>query len=265
MIIGNEILDGMILDTNSNWLELRLASIGLRVSRLAAVRDNLDEIAAGIHFLAETSDVIFTSGGLGPTHDDMTLEAVARTFGLPLVEDPHAAAIVKRQYQELYKRGIVDTPDYIDSRRKMAMIPEGAVPLDNRVGGAPGIRLETDAAVIFCLPGVPSELKFIFEDSVVPWLEERVTGRYYEEVVEFPVRDETVFAPFITKAMRKNPGVYIKSMPRRYGTSDVLRVWVSARGESLDEIRDRVRSAISTLAELSGVEPRPVADTREIE
>ncbi|MGQ4871828.1 MAG: competence/damage-inducible protein A [Candidatus Thorarchaeota archaeon] len=259
LVIGNEVLDGIILDTNSNWMELRLASLGVQVTRLATVRDNLDEIKHGLLFLRQASDVIFTSGGLGPTHDDMTLEAVAQTFGRRIVEDPRAAAIVKRQYKMLFEKGIVDSPDYIESRRKMALIPEGSVPLDNRVGGAPGVRLDLDDVVVFCLPGVPAELKFIFDDSVVPWLEERIEGHYYEKIVEFPVKDESIFAPLINKAMRKNPGVYIKSMPKRYGTTDVLRVWVSARGEDEQRVREIVESAIEELSRLSGTTPAPVS------
>ncbi len=254
LVIGNEILDGIILDTNSNWMELKLASIGVNTTRLVTVRDNLGDIARGLEFLLEAADVIITSGGLGPTHDDMTLEAVAKAIGLDLVEDPDASAIVKRQYKMLYEKGIVDSPDYIDSRKKMAMIPSGAVALDNRIGGAPGIRLERENVVIFCLPGVPAELKFIFENSVAPWLEKRIESKYYEEVVEFPAYDESTFAPYIDKAMRKNPGVYIKSMPKCYGTSKVLRVWVSARGDNTHAIRELVRSAVADLSEMTGLE-----------
>ncbi|MHA1770225.1 MAG: competence/damage-inducible protein A [Candidatus Thorarchaeota archaeon] len=254
LVIGNEILDGVILDTNSNWIALRLASLGLQTMRLATVRDNLYEIASGIKFLAESADVVITSGGLGPTHDDMTLQAIAQLYNLDLIEDPEAAAIVKRQYLVLYEKGIVDSPDYIDSRRKMAMIPEGSQALDNQVGGAPGVRLDLDDVTIFSLPGVPSELKFIFDDSVAPWLEARIKSHYYEEVVEFQTHDESIFAPYIDQVMRKHHGVYIKSMPKRYGTTNVLRVWVSARGDDIEQLKKIVRYAIHDLTQVSGID-----------
>lgn len=255
LVIGNEILDGIVLDTNSNWLETRLNSLGLEMKRSATVRDNLAEIKEGLDFLLDRCSLVITSGGLGPTHDDMTLEAVADAFGLQLHEDEEAARIVKRQYQDLYEIGIVDKPDFTPSRKKMAMIPKGAIPLDNRVGGAPGIRLSLEEAVIFCLPGVPSELKFIFDDSLVPWIKENRDQEYEERIVEFPIRDETVFAPVITKVMKENPKVYIKSMPKTYGTSDVLRVWVSARGENRERMKQRIDRAVQEMAEESGLKP----------
>ncbi|TFF94068.1 competence/damage-inducible protein A [Candidatus Thorarchaeota archaeon] len=255
LVIGNEVLEGLVLDSNSNWLERRLTALGVQMHRLVTVRDELTEIEKGLRFLIDPCDVIITSGGLGPTHDDMTLKGISRTFDRELCEDFEAAKIVRRQYNDLFERGIVDTPDYTESRKKMALIPQGSVPLDNRVGGAPGIRLGLDNCTIFCLPGVPSEMKFIFDDSVVPWIEENRDEDYEERTVEFPIRDETVFAPVIAKVMKENPRVYIKSMPKSYGTSDVLRVWVSARGKNREGMRESIDRAIREMAEESGLEP----------
>ncbi len=253
LTIGNEVLDGLVVDTNANWMELRLVALGVKNVRLACVRDDIGEIGRGLDFLLETCDLILTSGGLGPTHDDMTLAAIAQRFELPMCENPEALAIVKRQYQILFERGIVESPEITDSRRKMAIIPEGALPLDNRVGGAPGVKLSIGKAIIFCLPGVPSELKFIFENSVIPWIKENVSSSYVEKVVYFPIRDETMFAPHIDPVMKKHKGVYIKSMPATYGTSNVLKVWVSARGENDSELHDLVESAIASLEEATGL------------
>ncbi len=253
LTIGNEVLDGLVLDTNANWVELRLAALGVNNVRLACVRDDLDEIGRGLDFLLERCNLILTSGGLGPTHDDMTLAAIARRFNLALSESPDALAIVKRQYQSLFDRGIVESPDMTDSRRKMAVLPQGAIPLDNRVGGAPGVMITIDDATIFCLPGVPSELKFIFNDSIVPWIKQNTTHAYVERIVYFPIKDETVFAPVINRVMKKHRGVYIKSMPATYGTSDVLKVWVSARGEKRDDLAGLVDAAIVSLEEESGI------------
>ena len=135
----------------------------------------------------------------------------------------------------------------------MARIPKGAVPLDNRVGGAPGVRLEAGNSTIFSLPGIPSELQFIFKDSVVPWISKRVTQKFYEQVVEFGMHEESTFAPAIDVIMKKHPDVYVKSMPKTYGTSKSLRVWISARGENLEEITEKVRKAIQNLEEETGL------------
>lgn len=258
LTIGNEVLDGLVLDTNSNWIELRIAALGAETKRLVSVRDTISEIGNALDFLKNSCDVIITSGGLGPTHDDMTLKAIALNLGRSLVEDSKAAEIVKRQYKMLYEKGIVKAPDYTTSRRKMAFIPENSVPLDNTVGGAPGVRIDEGDTIIFCLPGVPKELKSIFDKSVIEWFEENSKANYFEKIVEFPERDESVFAPFIDRAMKSFPKVYIKSMPKTYGSSNVLRVWVSARGDNLTELKEIIAGAIAFLSRETGLEPRIV-------
>ncbi|MFX1331009.1 MAG: molybdopterin-binding protein [Promethearchaeota archaeon] len=258
LTIGNEVLDGLVLDTNANWMELRLTALSAEVHRLVGVRDVKKEIGAALDFLVGNCQLVITSGGLGPTHDDMTLEAIASHLGLPLIQDKDALAIVERQYKMLSDKGIVADSDISEPRKKMAKIPEGSVPLDNAVGGAPGVMLEVNDTTIFCLPGVPAELKYIFENSVKPWVEERVSEKYVEKIVEFEFKDESVFAPYIDRAMKKTPGVYIKSMPRSYGTSDVLRVWVSARGLNDAELNEIVSKAISSLEEETGMSSKSV-------
>ena len=251
--IGNEVLDGLVLDSNSNWMESKLAALGVGVIRLVSVRDEIDEIGKALKFIGEACNLIITSGGLGPTHDDITLKAIALALGLRLTESPEALAIVKRQYKALHERGIVSSPDMTDARLKMAQMPEGATALDNRVGGAPGAMIREKDSTIFCLPGVPSELKFIFEGSIVPWITERVTKNFFEQVVEFGMHDESVFSPAIDIVMKNHPGVYVKSMPKTYGTTKTLRVWVSARGEVLSAAKAQVRDAIRSLEETTGL------------
>jgi len=140
-----------------------------------------------------------------------------------------------------------------EARSKMARMPEGATALDNRIGGAPGAMIHEGDSTIFCLPGVPSELKFIFEDSIVQWITQRVTKGFFEEVVQFRMHDESVFAPFIDIVMEKHPGVYVKSMPQTYGTTKTLRVWISAREEELSASKAKVRDAIRSLEEATGL------------
>jgi len=253
LAIGNEVLDGLVLDTNSNWMELRLVALGLQIKRLVSVRDEIEEIGKALKFVMDVCDVVITSGGLGPTHDDMTLKAIASALGLEVSENVEALAIVERQYKDLFERGIVQSPGLTEARVKMARIPEGAVPLDNRVGGAPGVRLEVNDTAIFSLPGVPSELKFIFEDSVIPWINDRVVQKFFEQIVEFGMHDESTFAPAIDVVMKKHHGVYIKSMPKTYGTTKSLRVWISARGEDLEVITDLVEKAIQSLEKETGL------------
>jgi molybdenum cofactor synthesis domain-containing protein len=253
VVIGNEVLDGVVLDTNSNWMEPRLTALGLEMKMLVSVRDDLEEIGKALHFACENCDVVITTGGLGPTHDDMTLKAVARALGRELELDEEALRIVEKQYRKLYEEEIVKSPEITKSRKKMAILPAGAEALNNSVGGAPGVRLNHEGTTIFCLPGVPSELKFIFEESVIPWLEERISQRYHETVVEFDTNDESTFAPAIDEVMKEYPDVYVKSMPKTYGTTWTLRVWISARGEDSLDLEERVEKAVRKLEEVTGI------------
>ncbi len=260
LTVGNEVLEGIVLDTNSHWLESRLRIMGVEIIRHATVRDDKSEIAQGLDFLLSCCNLVITTGGLGPTHDDKTLEAIADYFDVNTQEDAAAAEIVKRQYRELYEKGIVDSPEYTEKRAKMARIPEGSSPLDNRVGGAPGVFVKRESISLFALPGVPSEMKFIFEDSVSPWIREHLGGQLMEQVVEFPIKDETVFAPFIDAVMDTHPHIYIKSMPKTYGSSDVLRVWISARGEDKNQLARRIDEAIAELEDVSGLHAEPESE-----
>lgn len=258
LAIGNELLDGIVLETNCHWMEIRLVALGVDIRRLVSVRDEIEEIGKALQFVREACDVIITSGGLGPTHDDMTLKAIAIALGREIVEDKDAVDIIQRQYRALHGEGIVAAPDLTEARRKMAQLPKGAVPLDNRVGGAPGVMIQDEGTTIFCLPGVPAELKFIFEDSVIPWIKENVIQKFHEQIVEFEMKDESVFAPAIDSVMKKIPTVYIKSLPKPYGTSKGIRVWISARGTDDIELRKHIEDAIASLEEATGIRSKPV-------
>ncbi|MFW9964238.1 MAG: competence/damage-inducible protein A [Candidatus Sifarchaeia archaeon] len=257
LAIGNELLDGIVLETNCHWMEIRLVALGVDIRRLVSVRDEIDEIGKALHFTREVCDIIITSGGLGPTHDDLTLKAIAKALGREIVENKEAVEIIKRQYIMLHEKGIVAAPDFTKARRKMAQFPEGAIALDNRIGGAPGIKIHDGDTTIFCLPGVPTELKFIFEDSVIPWIKQNVTQRFYEEIVEFEMRDESIFAPAIDSVMKMIPSVYIKSLPKPYGKSKGIRVWISVRGSNDTELKKLVKKAISSLEDVTKTPSKP--------
>ncbi|MBY8998064.1 MAG: competence/damage-inducible protein A [Candidatus Thorarchaeota archaeon] len=256
--IGNELLDGIVLETNANWMDIRLTALGVQIRRIVSVRDEIEEIGEALKFAREACDVIITSGGLGPTHDDMTLKAIAKALGRDIIENKDALKIIKRQYKMLFEKEIVAAPDLTDVRMKMAQIPEGAVPLDNRVGGAPGVEIQDGDTTIFCLPGVPAELKFIFEDSIIPWVKDNSLQKFHEQIIEFLMKDESVFAPAIDSVMKQIPRVYIKSLPKPYGTSRGIRVWLSARGTDDAELKKLVQRAISGLEEETGIRSKPV-------
>lgn len=248
LIVGNEILDGVILDTNSNWLVKRLRALALHIREFMTVRDEVPEIAKALRRMVEDGcDLIITTGGLGPTHDDKTLRGVAAAFDLPLELNGEALRIVERQYGTLHERGLIKTAEITDARRKMAILPRGAEPLDNRVGGAPGVLLEREGATIICLPGVPAELKWIFDNEVLRLLRGRVSGVFKERIVALPAGDESTLSPIIDEVMARFPGVYIKSMVQPYRGKGHIRVWVSAYGDSEEGLEERISRAVEEL------------------
>ncbi len=260
LTIGNEVLDGIIVDTNTNWIETKIHALGFEMRRVVVVRDEIEEIGRGLHVLMEDCDAIFTSGGLGPTHDDMTLAAIGKALDLELIEDKEAIEMIQRRYVDLHQRGIIATSDMTESRRKMGVVPEGSVLLPNDVGAAPGVRINYGGKVVFCLPGVPSELKSIWENSIQPWLRDHIKGAYFQEIIELDFIDESIFSPVIDSAMSEVPGVWIKSMPKRYGTSRVMRVWISARTGKLDDAVKKVQRTVETLEKKTGLQSRQVED-----
>ncbi len=251
LVIGNEILDGVILDTNTQWIIQQTKPLNYTVAETMTVRDDTSEIAKGINRMKDDGiDLIITTGGLGPTFDDMTLKGVAEAFNFPMELNEKAYSIVERQYRHYYENGVVDTPEITDARRKMAVFPEGAIPLDNRAGGAPGVLLKIGELQVVSLPGVPSELKWIYENQLKPILKQQVKGHYYEKIIHLNLRDESTLAPLIDQAMKTEPQVYIKSMVKPYGEAGI-RLWISAHGENQEKIKERVDKIADLLVELT--------------
>jgi molybdenum cofactor synthesis domain-containing protein len=251
IVVGNEILDGVIIDTNTQWIIKQLKPLNYTVAGAITIRDEISEIARAINRMRQDGiRLIITTGGLGPTHDDMTLLGVAEAFNLTMELNHEAYSIVKRQYQHYYERGVVETPEMTDARRKMAIFPQGAKPLDNRAGGAPGVLLYKDDVRVVSLPGVPSELKWIFDNQLVPILNQNVHGHYFEKIINLKLRDESTLAPLIDTAMKTDSKVYIKSMVKPYGEAGI-RLWISARGENPIETEERVEKISKFLMELT--------------
>ena len=161
--IGSELLLGQIVDTNSAWMAQRFTNLGIDLFYKTVVGDNPGRMKEVIGRALERSDIVITSGGLGPTQDDLTREIVAEVIGRRLVFDQGLMA----QIEELFrKRGRSMTPN----NRRQAYIPEGAIPVRNPNGTAPSFLVEDCRGVIFSLPGVPVELKWLFESEVEPYL-----------------------------------------------------------------------------------------------
>lgn len=159
---GSELVTGEVLNTNAAWLAAALRERGVAVARHMIVGDDLDAIGLACREAAGRAQVVIVTGGLGPTSDDITLEAFARAFGRPMIFDPARWQAIQTGYTS---RG----RECADINRRMATFPEGAVTFVNRVGTACGVQVKRDATTFFFLPGVPAEMEQLFTDHVDPW------------------------------------------------------------------------------------------------
>jgi nicotinamide-nucleotide amidase len=248
-IIGNEILIGDIQDTNTNWLCKEINGMGGYVSRATVLRDELEVIAAETHAaLGRGADMIFTSGGLGPTADDLTLAAVAKGAGVKTQLHEQALQMVKERYDELTAMGILSLGGLNPAREKMAWLPEGAVPLHNSVGTAPGVYLEAGKTGIISLPGVPSELKGIFNSSLQPYLREKFAGGLsLMRTITVRCNDESIMEPVLSRVVNDHSGVYIKSLARTLGETPELDISLTAVGSDRDSLESIVGAALKDL------------------
>lgn len=247
--IGNEILTGRVLDSNSNWLAKNITEHGGEVMRFVVVQDHIDEIVREIQTsIANGASVVVTTGGLGPTYDDKTLEAVAQALDRPLVLHAEALEWVIGKYEELKSKGDVDSDDITPSREKMAHLPDGSTPLLNAVGAAPGVMLEHKKITFVCLPGVPSEMKAIFEEHVEEKLRSIFGSRVFvERNITTDVNDESKLVPIIDAVMKEVDDVYLKSKPTHFGENVRIGIRITASGESESEINVQIEAAISLL------------------
>ena len=210
LIIGNEILSGRTQDTNTSTLATWLNSIGVKVGEVRVIPDIEKTIIDTINLLKKNYDYVFTTGGIGPTHDDITAESISKAFGLKYEIHQEAFKIL----EAYYKKG-----EFNEGRQKMVWMPQNANLILNPTSGAPGFNVEN----VFCLPGVPSILK-----SMLGGLKNRIVGG--EPILSKTISLRTVeseIAKSLTKVQENNQDVEIGSYPffqaGKLGVSIVIR------------------------------------------
>ena len=210
LIIGNEILSGRTQDTNTSTIALWLNSIGVKVQEVRVIPDIEDTIIETVNVLKKTNDYLFTTGGIGPTHDDITAQSISKAFKINYEIHKEAFKILK----DYYKPG-----EFNEGRQKMVWMPKDAKLILNPTSGAPGFNVEN----VFCLPGVPSILK-----SMLGGLTNSIVGG--EPILSHTISLRTVeseIANSLTKVQNSNKDVEIGSYPffqaGKLGVSIVIR------------------------------------------
>ncbi len=241
MIIGNEILWGQTLDKNTQFLCTQLTSLGIYVQEVRIIRDEKDHIIKVIHELKNAYTYVFTTGGIGPTHDDITAQSVADALGYPLQINEEALKDLKEYYKD---------QDLTPGRLKMAQVPEGSTLIKNTVSGAPGFQVDN----IFVLAGIPSIAQNMFghlKNSLKQ-------GQYPFTITLFSETSEGLIAPYLTEAQLAFPAVEIGSYPQwkdanDHGVSIVLKGWDHGHLErSAAFIEDTFEKAHMKVTRLSG-------------
>ena len=233
LVIGDEILSGRTQDKNISQVALWLNEQGIRLAEVRVVPDDSSRIAEAVNALRETHDYLFTTGGIGPTHDDITVDAIAAAFAVPVVVHPEARKILEEYYRDR-------SGGLTEARLRMARTPEGAELLRNPYSGAPGVKMDN----VYILAGVPDIAASMLE-ALTGKLE---GGRSIVSVTIGARAAESDVADLLREAEEAHPGVAIGSYPffrdGRYGANFVIR---SEDGDLArltgDELAQRLRDA----------------------
>ena len=206
--VGTEILLGNIVNTNAAYLSEKCAQLGLSLYYQTVVGDNPDRLEETLKLALERSDIVILGGGLGPTKDDLTKEAAARVLGKKLVEDPRSREMIQKFFDT---RGI---KEITDNNWKQALVPEGAIVVDNDNGTAPGLILEEGEKTLILLPGPPGEMKPMFEKDIFPYLNQKQPEIIVSEMIKIcgmgESRVETMIADLIEKQTNPTIATYAK-------------------------------------------------------
>ncbi len=240
--VGDELVGGFTLDTNSHWMAERLRLLGYPVKRVSQIRDKPAEIVEQLHRELADADItdVFFTGGLGPTPDDRTFAALADGLGRKLVIWEETRARIERRVKRMHEAGLLESPEVTEGNLRMARIPDAPKHVfRNRRGMAPGVVYEENGKRIFVLPGVPLEMKGIFTEELEPEFLIAGSAATVREV-RFTFAVEARFYPLMRELEEKYPAISVGSYPNFETKELVIRV-LGADPKQVDEVVGVVR------------------------
>ena len=234
--VGTEILLGNIVNTNAAYLAEKCAALGLSCYYQTVVGDNEKRLTETMKLARGRADILILSGGLGPTQDDLTKETAAKLFGKKLVRDPHTRERIQAYFKKRGKR-------VTDNNWKQALVPEGAIVLDNDNGTAPGLIMEVNQKTIILLPGPPGELKPLFEGKVYPYLQAKTDKVIRSQVVKICGVGESMVESMIKDMIdvQKNPTI------ATYAKTGEVHVRVTAEADSEKHALKLIKPVVNEL------------------
>ncbi|OSS42313.1 Molybdopterin binding motif, CinA N-terminal domain / C-terminal domain of CinA type S [Desulfurella amilsii] len=242
--IGKELISAQIKDNNVYYMVKKLSEIGIENRFVVFLDDDLNDIAQVVDYFINKTQLIITTGGLGPTFDDLTLQALALAVGEELVLNKECLSDIEFFYEKLYDAGKITDKNLNVNRQKMAYVPKNSVLLKNKVGAACGVYLKKNDLHIFCLPGVPNEMQAMFEDEVEPILKSIIEPVFAQsQIIECNINDESLLA-FVSLATVEKTGVYVKTLPIGF-SSDTMHVRFTAKAPTKEEAKKKLEEAIA--------------------
>ena len=236
VVIGDEVLSGRTKDKNIGYIAEYLTAIGIDLAEVRVVPDRTEAIVEAVNVLRARNDYVFTTGGIGPTHDDITADAIAAAFGVGIKVDERAVAMLKQRYPEA---------ELTPARLRMARLPDGAEPIANPVSLAPGFRIEN----VHVMAGVPRIMQAML-DEIVPTLQ---TGRRLLSATIEMVRPESMISDALRALQNDNADVMIGSYPgidqRGFITKVVVR---TADRDRLETVADEISAMIERVTGSAG-------------
>jgi nicotinamide-nucleotide amidase len=240
--IGDELVGGFTLDTNSHWMAERLRLLGYPVKRVTQIRDKPAEIVEQVRRELTDPDVsdVFLTGGLGPTPDDRTFAALAEALGRELVVWEETRERIERRVRRMHSMGLLESSELTEGNLRMARIPaEPSHVFKNRRGMAPGVVYEAQGKRIFVLPGVPMEMKGIFTEELEPQFLAAGSAAIVREL-RFSFAVEARFYPVMRELEESFPDVSVGSYPN-FETKELVIRCLGESAKRVDSVIDVVR------------------------
>lgn len=253
--VGTELLLGNIVNTNTQFLAEQCALLGLSMYHQSVVGDNPERLAEVVRTAMGRSNVVIFTGGLGPTEDDLTKETCAQVMGLELKEDAHT----RKRIEEYFKNSIYKKIS--DNNWKQAMVPEGAIVLDNDNGTAPGLILEKDGKAAILLPGPPAELYPLFKNQVSPYLKRRQPEVIRSQMVKICGVGESQVEDRLLDLIDRQTNPTIAT----YAKTGEVHLRVTARAESEEEAKRLVKPVVKEIKNRFGDHVYSVREEESLE
>lgn len=241
--VGTELLLGDIINTNTVYLSKELANIGINVFKHTTVGDNRGRLLRTFDRAFNSSDTVIVTGGLGPTDDDITKECAAEYFGRDFYLDEYSWQKIQNYVSKYNKNNVITS-----NNKKQAMIPEGAIIVENFCGTAPGIILEDNGRTIILMPGPPREMKDMFLKSIKPYLESRSNQKFISKYIRFYGIGESLLEDKIKHILENqtNPTVAL------YAKTGEVLIRVTASGEAVESCEELIDEKIKEIEKIVG-------------